>query len=76
MNKKIYQDGNEKKKEITTIKLSKKTKERLDKMRVYKRESYEEILESIFDILNVCRVNPEKAKMKLVLIDEQKKARD
>ena len=76
MNKVIYRDAKEEKREITTIKLSKRTKERLDKMKVYKRESYEEILESIFDILNVCRINPEKAKMKLILIDEQKKARD
>ena len=58
--------------EITTIKLQKKTKSRLDKLKVYKRESYEEVLQYILDILNICRINPEKARIKLLRIGRKK----
>lgn len=57
--------------EITTIKLSKKTKQRLDKLKVYKRESYEEIVQKILDILNICRVSPERAQRRLILLERQ-----
>ena len=33
--------------EITTVKLKSKTKKRLDHLRVYRRETYDEILEKI-----------------------------
>ncbi len=56
---------------ITTIKLSKKTKLRLEKLRLHKRETYEEILESMLDILNLCRLNPEAARKKLIMTDRQ-----
>jgi ribosome-binding protein aMBF1 (putative translation factor) len=55
------------------IKLSKKTKERIDKLRVYKRETYDEVLEKILDILNTSKVNPERARSKLLSIDRQRK---
>lgn len=55
--------------EITTIKLQKKTKSRLDKFRIYKRETYEEILQKILELLNTCRIHPEKAKAKLIEIE-------
>lgn len=58
---------------ITTIKLGKETKERLEKLRSYKRESYDEILEKIIDILNVCRVSPLRARGRLILIDRQRR---
>ena len=58
---------------ITTIKLSVSTKERLEKFRVYKRETYEEILRKIFDMLNICKVEPEKARSKLLSLDRQNK---
>ncbi|MEK6850214.1 MAG: hypothetical protein AABX85_01420 [Nanoarchaeota archaeon] len=61
------------KSDSTTIKLSKKTKERLDNFREYKRESYEEILEKIFGVLNTCRINPQNARMKLFKINNRKK---
>ena len=55
--------------EITTIKLQKNTKIRLDKLKKHKRESYDESIQNILEILNICRINPEKAKSKLVEID-------
>ena len=60
-------------KEITTIKLNKKTKLRLDKIKSYKRESYEDIMQKILEILNICRINPEKARAKLIAIDKNNK---
>ncbi|MEK6825364.1 MAG: hypothetical protein AABY00_01105 [Nanoarchaeota archaeon] len=59
--------------DITTIKITKKTKERLEHLRIYRRESYEEILEKILGVLNVCRVDPEQARMKLLQIDKERK---
>lgn len=58
---------------ITTIKLSKSTKERLDSLKEYKRESYEELIEKILEILNICKMNPLKARAKLIKIDRQHK---
>ncbi len=56
--------------EITTIKLTKKTKSRLDKLKTHKRDSYEEIVQRMLEILNISRLNPSKAKEKLMEIDE------
>lgn len=61
----------ENKEKITTIKLSDKTKARLDKLRAYPKESYESILKKTIDVLNICRVNPLKAKGRLAGIDRQ-----
>ena len=36
--------------EITTIKLEKETKKRLDKLKVHKRESYDDVLQKILGI--------------------------
>ncbi len=58
---------------ITTMKLSTETKERLNHLRSYKRESYEEILQKLLEILNICRVSPERAKSKLLAIEGRKK---
>jgi len=59
--------------EITTIKLDKITKERLDKLRVHSRESYDEILQRVLGILNLSRVDPEKAQSRLRGIERQKR---
>lgn len=56
--------------EITTIKLSKTTKERLDKLKVYKRESYEEIVQKMLELLNMVRTEPDRARAKLIGIDK------
>lgn len=58
-------------KDNTTIKISKKTKKRIDNLKEYKRESYEDIIEKILDVLNICKTDPIKAKSKLIQIDNQ-----
>ena len=55
--------------EITTIKLNKKTKQRLNKLKVHNRETYEEILQKMLNILNTCRADPGKAQDKLIEIE-------
>ena len=62
--------------ENTTIKLSKNTKKRIDHLKEYKRESYNEIIQKILDILNLCRMNPERAKARLIEIERQKKKQE
>ena len=47
---------------ITTIKLAKETKSRLDSLKEHKRESYEEVIEKILGILNICKVSPLRAR--------------
>ena len=59
--------------DISTIKLSKHTKERLLKLKVYKNETFEEIIESMLNTLNICKQDPEKAKSTLHNLDEQRK---
>lgn len=58
---------------ISTVKLSKKTKERLLKLKVYKNETFEEIIEKMLNIFNLCRQNPEQAKQALGTLDAQRK---
>lgn len=60
-------------KEVTTIKLRNITKARLDHLKVYRRETYDEILEKMLNILNLVRVNPDQARSRLVGIDKQKR---
>jgi ribosome-binding ATPase YchF (GTP1/OBG family) len=55
---------------ITTIKLLEETKLRLEKLREYKRESYNDILKKMLYVLNVARDDPEKAKRVLEKIDD------
>jgi hypothetical protein len=55
---------------ITTIKLQKETKDRIEKLRESKRESYDDILRKILYVLNITRDNPIKAKGLLEKIDE------
>ena len=58
---------------ITTVKIQKTTKERLEHLRNYKRETYDEIIQKMLEILNICKANPERARYKLRLIDRQKR---
>ncbi len=46
---------------ITTIKINKQTKQRLDRLKEHPRETYEETLRKILFILNLSKTNPEKA---------------
>lgn len=57
---------------ITTLKLEQETKNRLDKLREHKRETYEEIIRKILFILNKVRIEPEKAQGILEIIDEKR----
>ncbi len=59
-----------KSKQITTIKLQKQTKSRLDKLKEHKRETYDDILRKMLWILNIIKTNPEKAQYTLKKIDE------
>jgi hypothetical protein len=56
---------------ITTIKLLRETKNRLDKLRIHKRETYDEILQRTLGILNLTRVNPERAQTRLRVIERR-----
>ncbi|MFW5872161.1 MAG: DUF7557 family protein [bacterium] len=58
---------------ITTIKLQKQTKERLDKLKEHKRESYDEILKKLLYILNTIRADPDRANFILDRIDDNRK---
>lgn len=53
------------KSQITTIKIQKGTKERIDKLRAHKRDSYDEIVQRMLGILNVCRRDPAQAQQTL-----------
>ena len=59
--------------ETTTIKLTKKTKARLDNLKVYKHETYEEVLVKMLEILNLARNQSEQAKIRLIDIDKERK---
>lgn len=58
---------------ITTIKITKKTKSRIDNIKVYPRETYEEIMQRILEILNLSRNNPERAQARLISIEKERK---
>jgi hypothetical protein len=63
----------EPKRSITTIKLDKQTKARLDKLKIHKRETYDDILQEILKILNLCKFDPAQARHKLHEIDDMRK---
>jgi len=54
---------------ITTIKLEKETKNRLEKLKIHRRESYDEVLRKLLKILNVLKVNPGQARFRLTEIE-------
>ena len=59
-------------KEITTIKLNKETKNRLDKLKVHPKESYDELLQKVLYILNLCKSGSSEARARLIAIDKIK----
>ena len=59
----------------TTIKINKKTKERLDGLKEFNRETYEEVLRKLLFILNISKKNPERAKKILDKIDRGVKSK-
>lgn len=58
---------------ITTVKLSDSTKKRIDHLKLYPRETYDEILQRMLDIINTARQSPERARGKLIILERQKK---
>lgn len=60
-------------KKITTIKLSESTKKRIEHLKIYTRETYEEIIQRLLNILNVTIKNPEAARHKLISLEKQRK---
>lgn len=54
---------------ITTIKLTKDTKSRLEKLKEHPRETYEEILKKMLFFLNLTKTQPEKAQKRLKKLD-------
>ncbi len=65
--------NNKSSKKITTIKLSESTKLRLEKLRVYERETYDEILRRMLDLLTLTRIDPDKAESTLISIERKRK---
>ena len=60
---------------ITTMKIEGQTKERLDKLKEYERESYNEVIKKILYLLNVFRKNPLLGNKVLSRIDKTIKRR-
>lgn len=58
---------------ITTLKLQEETKQRLEKLREHKRETYDDIIKKILYVLNAVRDDSHKAKYILEFIDEKRK---
>ncbi len=56
---------------ITTIKISRQTKQRLEKLRSYKRETYDELLQKVLEILTTSKFNPDRARMMLLSLDRK-----
>ena len=58
---------------ITTIKLSNQTKARIDHLKRYPRESYEEIMVRMLEILNIARHRPEHARISLLKLERERR---
>ncbi len=63
-------------KDATTIKISSETKERLAKLREYERETFNDVLNKVFYVLNTCKKAPERAQKILINIDRRIKRRE
>ena len=68
-NPSIPKERKDKSKEITTIKLDNETKSRLDRLKVHEKESYNEIINKLLNILNIFKKNPALGNKILANID-------
>ncbi len=59
--------------EITTIKIDRRTKARMESLRSYKRESYDDIVQKMLEVLSICRFSPEKSQARLIQIEKERK---
>ena len=57
----------------TTIKLQIRTKERLDKLKQYPRETYDDVLRKMLHILSLVKIDSDKAKEILEKIEKLRK---
>ena len=55
---------------ITTIKIKKETKSRMDKLREHPRETYDDLIKKMLWILNTSKINPETAQENMQRIDK------
>lgn len=58
---------------ITTVKLSEETKHRLDHLKLYPRETYDEIAQRLLNILNLTMKNPNASRARLINLDKQRR---
>jgi len=63
-------------KNISTIKIHRETKKRLDHLKEHNRETYEQVLRKILFILNLSKKNPEKAQRIFNKIDSAIKRKE
>jgi|GEM_PF-1761000 len=61
------------KEEITTIKITKKTKHYLNTLKLHPKESFEDTIRRVLGILNLAKVNPIRARLKLLEIENHSK---
>lgn len=61
--------------QVTTIKISKDTRERLGKLKEHERETFNDVLNKMFYVLNTCKKNPLKGQKILNNIDKRIKRR-
>lgn len=57
----------------TTVKLETETKERLEKLKEHKRETFDELIKKILRVLNIVKMDPQKARDILEDIDRSRK---
>ncbi len=69
----MAKNNGEKKLKITTIKIKIDTKARLEHLKEYERESYDELIKKALYILNTLRANPDTAHSILRNIDSKLK---
>lgn len=69
----ISKDKQVNKTKITTVKLSNPTKSRIDHLKLYPRETYDEIIQRLLNILNITMKSPEAARNRLIALDKQRK---
>jgi hypothetical protein len=73
MEQESSKETTKKTKRNTTIKIFLETKERVDHLQLYPKESYDDILKRLLNILNLIRTSPEQARSKLIILDKQRK---
>ncbi len=57
---------------LTTIKISSETKNRLEKLKVHKKESFENSIILLLDILNICKTDPLRARFKIFELEKMR----